>query len=179
MTTLRLPGLMAAATVLLSALTFSQQAVPTPNWDAWQFLIGEWVGEGGGDPGQGGGGFTFSTDLQDRILVRRNYAAYPATKDRPAFRHDDLMVIYREPGGSTKADYYDNEGHIIRYDIAFANDSNSVVFTSLASDSEPRYRLTYARIQSNSVSITFEIAPPGHPDKFREYIKAAAKKAHD
>ena len=34
-----------------------------PNWDAWQFLLGEWVGEGGGAPGQGGGGMTFHFDL--------------------------------------------------------------------------------------------------------------------
>src|SRR6266849_9830409 len=30
-----------------------------PNWDRWQFLMGEWVGEGGGEPGQGTGSFSF------------------------------------------------------------------------------------------------------------------------
>ncbi len=156
----------------------AQPSTPPPDWHAWQFLMGEWVGEGNGGPGQGEGGFTFSTELQGRILVRHNQATYPETKDRPAFRHDDLMVIYRDTDGSTKGDYYDNEGHVIHYAVVFANDSDSVVFISPESNSEPRYRLTYTKGQSQTLTIRFEIAPPGRPDAFQQYIRATARKKH-
>ena len=67
-----------------------------PNWDRWQFLIGDWIGEGSGQPGQGTGGFSLQPDLEGRVLVRKNRADYPAAKDRPAFSHQDLMVVYPE-----------------------------------------------------------------------------------
>lgn len=76
----------------------AQQPPPPINWNAFKFLIGEWVGEGTGAPGEGTGGFSFSYDLQNTVLVRKNFANYPATKDRPAFTHDDLMIVYQEAG---------------------------------------------------------------------------------
>ncbi len=84
------------------------------------------VGEGGADPGQGVGGFTFSLDLQNTVVVRKNYADYPATKDRPAFSHNDLMVIYGE-GEKMRAIYFDNEQHVINYTVTIPEDSNSGV----------------------------------------------------
>ena len=34
-----------------------------------EFLLGNWVAEGGGAPGQGTGGFSFAPDLQGTILL--------------------------------------------------------------------------------------------------------------
>jgi hypothetical protein len=34
----------------------------------------------------------FQPDLQGEILVRKNRAEYPATKERAEFVHDDLMI---------------------------------------------------------------------------------------
>ena len=161
---------------LLQHTMFAQQPVQPANWDGWKFLMGEWVGEGSGSPGQGEGGFTFSLDLQNRILVRKNFANYPATNNRPAFRHEDLMIVYREPGMATQAMYLDNEGHVIRYTVAFARDSSSVVFVSAPSNSEPRYRLTNAKEGEGKIGITFEVAPPGKPEAFQQYIKASARR---
>ncbi len=156
----------------------AQPMTPVPDWHAWHFLMGEWIGDGNGEPGQGAGGFSFSIELQGRILVRHNYANYPATKDRPAFRHNDLMVIYKD-AGSTKADYFDNEGHVIHYLVDFSGDSSSIIFISAESDSEPRYRLTYAEKKGDTLSLSFDIAPPAKPEEFRQYISAAAHKKRD
>ncbi len=145
------------------------------NWDAYRFLLGKWVGEGSGDPGQGSGGFTFSFDLQNTILVRKNYADYPATKDRPSFSHNDLMIIYQEKG-ITRADYFDNEQHVIRYTVSISPDSASYIFVSDPIASEPRYRLTNSKQGTDSIRITFEIAPPGRPDLFTRYIDAVARR---
>ncbi len=143
------------------------------DWDALQFLVGEWVGEGGGGPGQGSGGFSFLPDLRDTVLVRRNRAEYPAQNGRPAYSHEDLMVVYRD-GTRVRGDYYDNEGHVIRYAVQAAG--GQTVFLSDEQPSAPRYRLTYTKSGTDAVKIKFEIAPPGKPDQFAKYIEASAKK---
>jgi hypothetical protein len=165
-----------AMTLLWTTVLNGQQSAKASNWDGWQFLLGEWVGEGGGGPGQGGGGYTFLPDLQNTVLVRKNFAEYPAQKDKPAYRHDDLMIVYHSGDGSSRAIYFDNEGHIINYDIAFSPDSSSVVFLSGIIPSEPRYRLTYSRGLNEVVEIRFEIAPQGKPDAFSKYIEAKARR---
>ena len=161
------------------SLASAQQAAKPANWDAWQFLLGEWEGEGSGSPGQGSGGFTFSLDLQKRVLVRKNRADYPATDKQPAYSHEDLMVVYQEAGQPVRAVYFDNEGHVIQYTVEFSPDQNSVIFVSEAKPAEPRYRLTYTKAPSKSVTIKFEIAPPGKPSEFKAYIQAAAHQKQD
>jgi hypothetical protein len=154
----------------------AQPPASAPDWSAWQFLVGDWIGEGGGAPGQGTGGFTFSLDLQNRVLVRKNFAEYPAETGRPAYRHDDLMIIYQEPGKPTRADYWDNEGHVIHYTATLAKDGNAVTFLSDSLATISRFRLTYARLGDGRLTILFEIAPPDHPTGFAKYLEATARK---
>lgn len=84
--------------------------------------------------------------------------------------HDDLMVIYAEAPGSLQADYYDSEGHVIRYAVA-ASAPGSAVFLSQPSPGAPRYRLTYEPVPDGRVSGRFEIAPPGKPEEFSTYLQ--------
>ena len=146
-------------------------------WTALGALLGSWTGEGSGDPGQGTGGFSFASDLQGKILVRKSYADYPATKDRPASSHQDLMVVYQEPDTRlSKAVYLDNEGHVINYTVTLFPDAKSIVFLSELRPSTPRYRLIYIMTGKDRVELTFEIAPPDKPDSFTTYIKAGARR---
>jgi hypothetical protein len=140
-------------------------------------LVGTWTGEGSGDPGLGTGGFSFAWDLQNRILVRKSHADYPATKDRPAFSHQDLMVVYQDPETREReAVYFDNEGHVIRYTVSVSPDAKSILFLSELRPSTPRYRLTYTMTGTDKVEMTFEIAPADKPDSFNTYIKAGARR---
>jgi len=160
----------------MTCLSASAAGKPA-GWGPAEFLAGDWTGEGGGRPGQGSGSFSFKPDLQGKILVRKNRAEYPATKERAAFVHDDLMVVYREtPEAGLRAIYFDSEGHTIRYEVQAAA-AGGVAFVSAAEASAPRYRLTYTPVDQGSLKIKFEIAPPGHPDQFATYIEAGARRA--
>ena len=159
-------------------------AFPSPqqshagDWDSWHFLLGEWTAEGEGRPGQSTGTFSFNFELQGKILVRRNRADYPATKDRPAFSHEDLMVIYSQPGLSGfQAVYFDNEGHVIRYSASFSEDGNSLTFLSDPEPSAPRFRLTYTKGKHGALAVKFEIAPSDKPESFSTYVEGVARHA--
>src|SRR5262249_17039698 len=96
-------------------------------------------------------------------------------KGRPAEKHEDLMVIYPEPGSRHfRADYYDSEGHVIHYSVA-PNDSG-LVFVSSSSSPGPRFRLTYALAENKTVGVKFEIASPGKASQFRTYLEGTVRR---
>jgi hypothetical protein len=154
------------------ALSTSLRADIPAAFEAFQFLLGRWTGTG--DQAGATGGFTFALDVQNQVIVRTNYSNTPATADRPASRHDDLMVIYID-GAVVKGDYFDSEGHVIHY-LADAT-PDRVVFISDVKSSEPRYRLSYRR-GSNGATLTgtFEVAPAGEPEAFAPYLSWRARK---
>jgi hypothetical protein len=142
------------------------------DWGKWNFLLGTWIGEGGGQPGQGSGAFTFSFDLNQYIMVRKSHTEFPATNDRPAFSHDDLMIVYPETGGDpTKAIYFDNEGHVIHYTVCYPGES--VTLTSEKSGNMPVFRLTYIPLDSLKVNVKFEMSQDG--EKFTTYLEGKSR----
>jgi len=175
----RVSMLIAAAALWSVSMSVRAQEMPG-EWGPLESLLGEWVGEGGGQPGQGEGGFSFQPDLQKHILVRKNYAVYPAANGRPAFRHDDLMIVYRElESAAPKAIYFDSEGHVIHYSVSVSSDQKTFEFVSEMLPASPRYRFTYTKTGNDTLAIKFEIAPPGKPDAFATYIEAKAKRKRD
>src|SRR5215813_4414358 len=125
-------------------------------WAAYRFLLGDWVGEGSGKPGQGSGSFSFAPDLDGKVLVRKNRNHIPAANGRPAATHEDLLIVHRGADGKrNQAIYFDNEDHVIRYTVTPAPDGKSLVFVSDAKPAEPRFRLTYAQAKADTVHIKF------------------------
>jgi len=145
-------------------------------WTQWQFLIGEWSAEGGGKPGQAtSGGFSFVTQLEGKILVRKSWSDYPATGAKPAYHHEDLMIVYPESAGKpVRAVYFDNEGHVINYGAEFSSDGDLITLVSDPIASQPRFRLSYKKGQADAVSVKFEIAPPGKPEAFSTYVEGTS-----
>jgi hypothetical protein len=136
------------------------------------FLIGDWqaIETAPGETGR----FTFKLAAQDHVLVRTSEATYAATAEHSASRHDDLLVIYSEDG-SLKAEYFDSEGHVIRYAVQ-PRRQNVVVFISDLKPGEPRYRLTYTAGVAGVLVGSFEIAAPGSPDAFKPYLSWKARR---
>ena len=171
-----------------AAAVFGQTGVATPAaaaagtpaspLGAVSFLLGDWRGEGSGQPGRGRGATSFELDLGGRVLVRRSRSEYPAAAGKPALVHDDLMVIYAKPGGGgLEAVYFDNEGHVIEYAARVTPDGRRVVFVSAAEPAVPTFRLTYAEVADGVVDVTFEIAPPGAPGAFKPYVSGRIRRA--
>jgi hypothetical protein len=161
--------------LLCSVLPLGAQSVPDKAGDsAWkklEFLLGKWTGIAGEKDtphGAGGGGYSFELELNQKIIVRRNHAAYDS-----GVQHDDLMVIYLDaPSDTPRAIYFDTEGHIIRYNLTFPA-PNKVIFESDGTQPGPRYRLSY-RLDGRAVDGKFEMAAPGA--EYKAYMQWTAKK---
>jgi hypothetical protein len=152
-------------------------AGPLPSWPGWERILGDWTGgDSRGVPGSASvSGFSFHYDLENHVIVRKDWAAYPATQDRPAFYHEGLMII--TPGTSSappRASYFDNEGHAIEYDCTVSD--TAIVFVSAPSEKEPRFRLTY-RFAPVGLAIRFEIAPPGAGSGFKTYAEGSGTRS--
>ena len=112
------------------------------------------------------------------MLIRKNHAEYPKTKDRPAVSHEDLMIVFVDPvNQQTRAFYTDSEGHVFQYQAKFSNDGNAITFLSDVLPTLPRFRLTYTRTKPDQMALTFDIAPAGKPEHFRRFIDAAVRKS--
>ena len=132
---------------LIVTMTITCSAQQTTNWDKWTWLTGTWIGEGSGQPGQGGGTFSFAFDLDKNILVRKSHSEYPAAQNRPATIHDDLMIIYPATDrNASKAIYFDNENHVINYTVTVSE--KSIVFQSEKIPDVPVFRLTYSLLEN-------------------------------
>jgi hypothetical protein len=140
------------------------------------FLLGQWRALN--KPGEPTGEFSFVSQLQSKIIIRTNHADYAATSERPAFRHEDLMVIFCDENQNMLAEYYDSEGHVIHYSGQVIGE-NEVVFTSIPAASSPGFRLSY-RLDDDGILIgSFEVASTAEPNVFTPYLNWSAVKSFE
>ncbi len=156
---------------------FAQTAPPADPWAPMRFLVGEWSGgKGSGQPGEAvGGATTFGFELGGKVLVRRNRAEYaPKAGATQGAVHEDLLVVYREPGEEGfRAVYFDNEGHVIHYRVSLPR-ANAVVFESEGADKGPRFRLTHELAPDGQLVTEFAVAPPG--GDFKPSVKGTVRR---
>lgn len=152
--------------IALFTLISSLHAQTIDSWKRLDFLLGQWTGVAGekaAPQGPGQGAFSFTPELSEKIIVRRNNAQFDSGAS-----HGDLMVIYRDaPEDGPRAIYFDSEGHVIRYKAAFPSEKR-VVFESDGTQPGPKYRLTYW-MDGAQLKGQFEVAPPGK--EYQTYLQ--------
>ena len=163
----------AVLVILLWGFALQGAAQKNPDWEKWEWLIGDWIGEGSGKTGEGTGQFSIKKDLDGKVLIRKNHAVYPATRAKPKIVHDDLMIIYKDMSDNLpKAMYFDNEGHAIPYLVTYAE--KAIVLTSKSVANYPVFRLTYSLLEKGLINVKFEMSQDG--GKFRTYTEGTCKK---
>jgi hypothetical protein len=160
-------------TLMAIGLAVSAFGQPKDTRTKWSWLIGEWIGEGSGQPGQGAGTFSFGFDLEKNIQVRKSHSEYPASDNKPKIIHDDMMIVYPYPtDGLTRAIYFDNEGHTINYTATFSD--KSIVLTSDKIPNAPIFRLTCTQLENQTINTKFEMSQDGV--KFMAYVEGKSRK---
>jgi len=143
----------------------------------WRVLIGNWAGDGGGQPGATAGTTSYRFEVGERAIIRTNRAVVAAAAGRPAGVHEDLLVIYAgAKPGEARALYVDNEDHVIHYAAVWSADGKTLTFVSDAQPGAPRFRMTYRIQTADQHALEFAIAPPGSPDAFTPYVSGSLKR---
>ena len=166
--------LLLALSLLLSSEVWSAEADP---WKAISFLQGTWGAEirGGTAGAQGISNYTFKSELKHHVISRTSAA--PATCKGPEdfdCGHSDLLFIYQEGANQPlKAIYFDNEGHVIHYQVSTPQPATAV-FTSDAIAPGPQYRLMY-QLSGAIMSGKFQMRMPGQQE-WKSYLEWSGAK---
>lgn len=160
----------------LCATGLCAQNAPTtkPAADPWkplQFLMGTWEAktQGGSAGAAGSGTYTFQLELDNHVLAR--HSTYAGCKGPADFdcKHGDLLYVYQDaPGQPYKAIYFDNEGHVIHYDVSTPAET-AAIFLSDPSEPGPQFRLVY-ELKDLTMYGKFQLRMPGQAE-FKSYLE--------
>jgi hypothetical protein len=145
---------------------------PTDRWEALHFLEGTWDARtlGGSANAQSSGAYTFKFELKHHVLVRRSEDS-AACKGPANFdcEHSDVLYVYQDAENQPlKAIYFDNEGHVIHYDVS-TPDLTTAIFISAASPSAPQFQLVY-QLRDKMMSGKFQMRMPGKTE-WKSYLE--------
>jgi hypothetical protein len=169
--------LVVAQSVIAAGQGAPAAAAPPAFGPQWKALIGDWAGDGGGQPGAATGRTSYRFEVGEHAIIRRNRADVAAGAGRPASVHEDLLVIFAgDKPGEARAVYIDNEDHVIHYTAAWSADGKTLTFVSDATPAAPRFKMTYTIQSADSHVLDFAIAPPGSPEGFKLYVSGTLKR---
>lgn len=161
--------LVSTVCIAVSALAQSAPPAAAKFGPQWQLLLGEWTAEASA---KGAGYCAFRFELGAHILVRTNHAEITGASGA----HEDLMVISPVGGeGQAQATYWDNEGHRIEYSGSWSADGTRLTFLSKPSPG-PQFRLTYKKVDSDTLTVSFDMAPPGQEGAFKPYTSGKIRR---
>ncbi len=130
------------------------------------YLVGVWKDEvREGEPGRAtGGGESWRLALAGQILVREAWCEFLASASRPAYRHEDLLIVFAESDSEMRGIFWDSEGHLIRYrELHPDPDGKGFGLVSDPATPGPRQWLRYRFEEPDHLSAVFSLHPPGAP----------------
>ena len=184
-------GLLSASVLIIG---LAQAAEPADVWKPLRFLLGSWEGGGSGAPGEGHGYATFTLELDSNVMMRKNRTEFPPKPgEKSGLVHDDWLLIYpvaaiqgqsQKPDSSSashpsplfKAIYFDNEGHVINYNVAFPGE-NAATFETDPAQPGPRIRLEYTMPSPDVARSVFSFAMPG--GDFKPYVSGDVRRVKE
>jgi hypothetical protein len=169
--------------LVLSFLTFAlvpaiAQTATTPAISPWaglEFLNGTWTAAAQGSAGASTSGTdAFRSELGGHVLAR--YSTKDAGCKGPASfdcEHADMLYVYEDaPGRPLKAIYFDNEGHVIHYDVTTPKPAAAIFLSEPGPG--PRFRLEY-ELKGSVMNGKFQIQMPGQSD-WKSYLEWSGPK---
>jgi len=144
-------------------------------WAGVRFLLGAWEAKttGGMAQAQATGGYAFRLELRDHVMARHSRGGGCKGPEDFDCQHGDMLTIYPGANGQAlQAIYFDNEGHVIRYDISTPK-PGTAVFLSDAAVPGPQFRLSYELVEGVMTG-EFQVKMPGQGD-FMSYLVWSGK----
>lgn len=167
----RLLSLLFALPLPFAPTIRAQSTPPADPFQALAFLQGTWEAKANRPDGVAVvGAYSFGPELQNSIWARHTTTDTscrgPASFD---CAHSDLLYVYRDGSPQhLKAIYFDNEGHVIHYDVSTPS-PDSALFQSDAALPGPQFRLVY-ELKGQVMSGRFQMRLPGQSD-WKSYLE--------
>jgi hypothetical protein len=145
-------------------------------WAGIRFLLGSWGAKttAGMAQAEASAGYAFRLELRDHVMARHTRSGACIAPDDFDCRHSDLLYIYPTANGlALQAIYFDNEGHVIHYDVSTPK-PGTVIFLSDPAQPGPQFRLSY-ELHDGEMSGKFELKMPGQAE-FMSYLEWDGKR---
>jgi hypothetical protein len=167
-----------AAVIAFLTLALGARSQTAPSNDPFvslAFLQGTWEAKSNGTSGVNAKGkYSFSLELKGHVMARHTVSLESCKgPDNYDCEHGDLLYVYPEGDGPLHAIYFDNEGHVIKYNVSTPSPT-SAVFLSDGSQPGPQFRLVYER-KAGTMSGKFQMRMPGQVD-WHSYLEWSGDK---
>lgn len=148
-------------------ILFSQNTKRDSLWMPFKPFIGEWIGEGSGEPGTGKYERSYQLIFNKRFIKVYNKSTYPPKKENTSGEvHEDVGYFSYDKSRKTFAlRQFHIEGFVNEYALEnISPDGKTISFVTESIENLPegfRARETYQLINDNEFEETFELSEPG------------------
>ena len=152
--------------MIIPSILFSQMTKRDSLWLLLKPFVGEWKGEGGGQPGKGKYERSYQFILNKRFIEIRNKSTYEPTTQHPTGEvHEDIGYFSYDNSRKTFVlRQFHVEGFVNQFRIdSISPDQKTIVLISESIENIPsgyRAKETYRIIGDDEIEETFEIAAP-------------------
>lgn len=153
---------LALVIIVYLTMPFCIQGQNSTQWDHLKFFIGKWIGQTTEGDTAIPRNSLFTSELDDNIIVRKNYLDFGDKPGGEQLMHEDLMIIFRYPDGGINATYFDNENRIINFVVSISESGEEVIFQSIPIKGMPFYKITYIKINKDEIYVNFESSTSGN-----------------
>jgi len=153
--------------LFLPSIIFAQNTKRDSLWMPFNSLIGEWKGDGDGEPGKGSYERSYKFIFNKRFIEIRNKSVYPPKTENTAGEvHEDIGYISYDKGRkSFILRQFHTESFVNQYTLESISPEDKIIsFITESIENLPaefRARETYKFINENEFEETFELAEPG------------------
>lgn len=168
------------ALLMISTPLFGQPAKKDSIWLPLKPFIGEWAGEGGGEPGKGKYERSYRFVLNGNFIEVKNKSTYEPTGQHPKGEvHEDIGYFsYDNSLRKFRLRQFHIEGFVNEFTLdSISPDRKLMVFVTNSIENIPKgwmARETYRFVSENEIEETFELAEPGK--KFAPYSSVRLKR---
>lgn len=154
-------------TMLLASILASAQTKKDTLWLSLSYFVGDWRGEGGGEPGKGTYARSYAWALNKNFIEVINRSHYPAQEKNPKgeVHEDHGFISYDKALKTFVLRQFHIEGFVNEFRLESKSaDGKNLVFVTNAIENIPagwKGRETYRIISQDEFEETFELAPPG------------------
>ncbi len=152
--------------LLIPTVLFGQSTKKDSLWLPLKPFIGQWLGEGGGEPGTGIYERSYYFILNKNFIEIKNKSTFPPTENNPKGEvHEDIGYFsYDKALKKFKLRQFHIEGFVNEYVLdSISADNKTIVFRTETIENIPegwKAKETYQLINENEIEETFELAEP-------------------